>query len=119
MVKQKGGLLIAHSNNVISCNRIMSQSAEQNSIMVEHTDRYNKIKYSSFIFERFYEGILDADWHIYHDKYFTFTFHMYTHKLWMHVTYLHIFNEWTVGENWPTTFPLFGSRKFSVSNYGR
>ena len=34
MVKQKGGLLIALSNNVICCNHIMFQPAEQNSIMI-------------------------------------------------------------------------------------
>lgn len=34
MVKQKGGLLIALSNNVICCNHIMFQPAGQNSIMI-------------------------------------------------------------------------------------
>jgi hypothetical protein len=34
MVKQKGGLLIALSNNEICCNHIMFQPAEQNSIMI-------------------------------------------------------------------------------------
>jgi len=34
MVKQKGGLLIALSNNVICCNHIMFQPAEQNTIVI-------------------------------------------------------------------------------------
>lgn len=59
MVKQKGGLLIALSNNVICCNHIMFQPAKQNSIMIWHIDGFNKIKYSGIIVERFDEGILD------------------------------------------------------------
>ena len=39
----------------------MFQPAEQNSIMIWHIDGFNKIKYSSIIVERFYEGI--PDWH--------------------------------------------------------
>jgi len=59
MVKQKGGLLIALWNNEICCNHIMFQLAEQNSIMIWHIDRFNKIKYSSIIVERFDVGILE------------------------------------------------------------
>jgi hypothetical protein len=59
MVKQKGGLLIELPNNVISCNHIMFQLAEQNSIMIWNIDRFNKIKYSTIIVERFDQGILD------------------------------------------------------------
>jgi hypothetical protein len=64
MVKQKGGLLIALSNNVIFCNHIMLQPAEHNSIMIWHIDGFNQIKYSSIIVERFDEGILDREAHI-------------------------------------------------------
>jgi hypothetical protein len=64
MVKQKGGLLIALSNNVICCNHIMLQTAEHNSIMIWHIDGLNKIKYSSIIVDRFDEGIFDREAHI-------------------------------------------------------
>ena len=58
-MKQKGGLLIALSNNVICRNHIMFQPAEQNSIMIWHIDRFNKIKFSRIVVERVDEGILN------------------------------------------------------------